>query len=395
MAEKPDAQRVRELLAKARELNGLRWKRSRSCSAWTDPGDSLAEVMHTAKEIKQLIYGTRLVMFAPLYVSNLCSNECSYCAFRATNKEAVRRTSDPGRDRRRSPHPHRAGTQAADPGGGRDHAERGHCLHPRFDQDDLRDKAWARRDPPRERQPCAADGGRVPPAEGRWHRHISMFPGDLPPPDLRRRPPQGTKKSDYDWRATVFDRAMTAGIDDVGMGVLYGLYDWRWETLALMQHIAHLEREFGCGPHTLSFPRIEPASGSELASSRPYAVSDADFLKLIAIMRLAVPYTGMIMSSRERPEMRRKTLNSASRRSPPDAAPIPAVTRTVPETRREPVPVRRSSLARRGSARRARPGTSRRSAPHATAPGARERTSWTWPSPATSSTTASPMLFQR
>jgi 2-iminoacetate synthase len=114
-------------------------------------------------------------------------------------------------------------------------------------------------------------------------------------------------KRDFDWRATVFDRAMEAGIDDVGIGVLFGLYDWRFEILSMMQHIRHLEQKFGVGPHTISFPRMEPAVGSDIASCPPYEVSDSDFLKMIAIMRLAVPYTGMIMSTRESAESRRAT----------------------------------------------------------------------------------------
>jgi 2-iminoacetate synthase len=118
---------------------------------------------------------------------------------------------------------------------------------------------------------------------------------------------KGTK-SNYDWRATAFDRAMEAGIDDVGMGVLFGLYDWRFEIMAMMQQIRHLEETFGVGPHTISFPRMEPAVGSDIASQPPHPVSDADFMKMIAIMRLAVPYTGMIMSTRETAEVRRATL---------------------------------------------------------------------------------------
>ena len=115
-------------------------------------------------------------------------------------------------------------------------------------------------------------------------------------------------KSDLDWRASSFDRAMLAGIDDVGMGLLYGLYDWKYETLALMMHIAHLEKRFGVGCHTISVPRIEPAMGSDLASRPPHEVRDEDFLKLVAILRMAVPYTGMIMSTRENQTIRSLTL---------------------------------------------------------------------------------------
>jgi 2-iminoacetate synthase len=114
------------------------------------------------------------------------------------------------------------------------------------------------------------------------------------------------RKRDYDWRATALDRAMHAGIDDVGMGVLFGLHDWRFEILSLMQHIAHLEATFGVGCHTVSVPRIEPADHSDLSLAPPAAVSDLDFKKIIAILRLAVPYTGLILSTRESAAIRRE-----------------------------------------------------------------------------------------
>jgi 2-iminoacetate synthase len=100
---------------------------------------------------------------------------------------------------------------------------------------------------------------------------------------------------------------MEAGIDDVGIGILFGLFDYRFEILAMMQHINELEKVFGIGPHTISVPRLEPATGSDLASHPPFAVSDVDFRKIVAILRLAVPYTGIIMSTRETAQMRRDT----------------------------------------------------------------------------------------
>jgi 2-iminoacetate synthase len=115
------------------------------------------------------------------------------------------------------------------------------------------------------------------------------------------------KKRNYDWRVTAIDRAMTSGIDDCGIGVLFGLYDWRYEILAMMQHIRHLEQQYGVGPHTISVPRLEPATGAPLASQPPHAVSDVDFRKIVAILRLAVPYTGIIMSTREGPNIRRES----------------------------------------------------------------------------------------
>jgi 2-iminoacetate synthase len=101
-------------------------------------------------------------------------------------------------------------------------------------------------------------------------------------------------KSNYDYRLDVIDRAFSAGINDVGIGLLFGLYDWKYEILALLQHIKHLEDKFGIGPHTISVPRIEPALGSDLSYHPPYQVSDVDFKKIIAVLRMAVPYTGII-----------------------------------------------------------------------------------------------------
>jgi len=117
----------------------------------------------------------------------------------------------------------------------------------------------------------------------------------------------GGAKRNYDWRVTAPDRAMQAGIDDVGVGVLFGLFDWKFEVLALLQNIAHLERSYGVGPHTISVPRIEPAVGCQLTEKPDHGVNDEDFCKLVAILRLAVPYTGIIMSTRETTEVRRRT----------------------------------------------------------------------------------------
>lgn len=102
---------------------------------------------------------------------------------------------------------------------------------------------------------------------------------------------------------------MRAGLDDVGIGALFGLYDYRYEVLAMLMHSEHLEREYGAGPHTISVPRMRPADGSELSITPPYLVDDDNFRKLVAIIRIAVPYTGMILSTRETPQMRRELLH--------------------------------------------------------------------------------------
>jgi len=121
----------------------------------------------------------------------------------------------------------------------------------------------------------------------------------------RVHPPQ-THKGDYLYRLDGLTRAYAAGCDDVGIGALFGLYDWRFEVLGLVTHSLHLADRFGCGPHTISFPRIRPAHGVDVDPR--YAVSDADFKRLVAILRLAVPYAGMILTAREPVEIRREVM---------------------------------------------------------------------------------------
>ena len=113
-------------------------------------------------------------------------------------------------------------------------------------------------------------------------------------------------KSDFNWRLTALDRAQEAGIDDVGIGALLGLYDWRFEVLGLVRHVNHFEAVYNVGPHTISFPRVQNASGLNFDQSN--LVNDADFTKLVAILRLAVPYTGMILTAREPAKIRNEIM---------------------------------------------------------------------------------------
>ena len=297
--------RVRELLAKAREMHGLSMEEV-ACLTFVEDPELLAELFTTAKGIKEEIYGSRLVFFAPLYISNRCANECTYCAFRATNSGLKRRTLTQEEIAEETRILIRQGHK-------RVLVVAGEALPPRgfeYITDSI----------------ATIYATRVGPGEIR-RVNVNLAPQNVERFKLLKQAGIGTfqlfqetyhrptyasvhlkgKKRDYDWRATAFDRAMEAGIDDVGMGLLFGLYDWRFEMLSMMQHIRHLEETFGVGPHTLSFPRIEPAVGSTLAAAPPHAVSDTDFVKMIAIMRLAVPYTGMIMSTREGADVRRQT----------------------------------------------------------------------------------------
>jgi 2-iminoacetate synthase len=122
----------------------------------------------------------------------------------------------------------------------------------------------------------------------------------------RRYHPAGTMKGDYLWRLDGLSRAMESGCDDVGIGALFGLADWRFDVLGLVSHALHLQRRYGVGPHTVSFPRLRPACGVKI--DEKLLVGDYDFKRLVAILRLAVPYTGLILTAREPAELRREVL---------------------------------------------------------------------------------------
>ncbi len=301
-----DAGRIREVLARARDLQGLRLEDVAALMAVRAP-ELVQELHATARQVKEEIYGNRIVLFAPLYISNLCANECLYCAFRKTNTEVNRRAlsmdgvAEETRIILRQGHK-RVLMVAGEsyPGNGIDYVL------------DAIDAIYAAREG--EASIRRVNVNLAPLTVQDFARlkernigTFQLFQESYHRPTYAAVHRAGPKR-DFDWRASAFDRAMLAGIDDVGMGLLYGLYDWRFETLALLQHIAHLEARFGVGCHTISVPRMEPAIGSELATRPPHAVSDADFLNLVAILRLAVPYTGIIMSTREEPAIRRQTL---------------------------------------------------------------------------------------
>lgn len=303
--QRPEPEKIREVLDKAKEMKGLGLEDVAVLVNISDPVQ-LFELFEEANIIKEKIYGKRLVIFAPLYISNLCANECVYCAFRAKNKEIVRR----------------ALTQS----------EIKHETEILIGQGHKRILVVAGESYPKQGFQYVLDSiatvyeAKV--GQGEIRRvNANVAPLGLEEFKLLKEAKIGTyqlfqetyhretyrnvhlagKKRDYDYRVTAFHRAMQAGIDDVGVGILFGLYDYRFELLALMQHIRELETVFGVGPHTISVPRLEPATGSNVASHPPFAVPDLDFRKIVAILRLAVPYTGIIMSTRETAQMRRET----------------------------------------------------------------------------------------
>jgi len=300
-----DSGRVREVLAKARELKGLSPRDVAALMPVSDP-ELLTEMFATARAVKDLIYGRRLVLFAPLYISNLCKNECLYRAFRAKNTAVKRRALTQEEIASEVKILVEQGHKRillvageAYPNEGFDYVLRSveTIYKTKSGKGEIRrvNVNVAPLTLDEFRRLKAAQIGTYQVFQETYHRgtyacmHVSG------------------QKRDYDWRVTAIDRAMEAGINDAGIGVLFGLFNWHFEILAMMQHIRHLEERFGVGPHTISVPRLEPATGSELATHPPQPVSDIDFRKIVAILRMAIPYTGIIMSTRETPNLRRET----------------------------------------------------------------------------------------
>jgi 2-iminoacetate synthase len=303
----PDRMEVEAILSRAMEMKGIDFDEAARLLMVEDTA-LIDRILDTANKVKTEIYGKRLVMFAPLYVSNLCNNECLYCAFRKSNTFIPRRTLTPDEIR----------------GETEELVKQGHKRVLLVSGEGLGLSAL-------EYSLKAIDTIYSVKVNGGEIRRININIAPLPVESFRRLKEAriGTyqlfqetyhydtykkmhirgPKVDYVNHLTAMDRAMEAGIDDVGVGILFGLHDYRFEVMALLQHIRHLENKFGVGPHTISIPRLEPATGSDVAAQPPHAVSDIDFKKLIAILRITVPYTGMILSTRETAEIRREAFS--------------------------------------------------------------------------------------
>lgn len=303
---KADASRVREALARARELKGLDDEDVLALLSAEDP-ELVQECFATARRVKDEIYGNRIVYFAPLYISNLCSNDCPYCAFRAANRDLPRRALSQEEVRRETETLIAQGHKRILMVSGESYPEDGldYVLKSIRTVYSVHSPKGNIRRVNVNVAPLDVEDFRRLGAEGIGT--YQLFQETYHEPTYRRLHRRGAK-ADYHWRLSVMDRALEAGLHDVGIGVLFGLYDWRFEVLALLGHIRHLEAAFGVGPHTISVPRLEPALGSPMSRRPPHEVSDADFLKIIAVLRMAVPYTGMILSTRESVPVRRQAL---------------------------------------------------------------------------------------
>jgi len=260
------------------------------------------KILETAGQVKEEVFGKRIVLFAPLYLSNECVNNCLYCGFRVENKKAVRKTLTV----------ENVVTEAKA----------------------LEAKGYKRlllvaaENPARSNVDYILDAiNAIYKETGIRILHLNAAP--MPVKDLRRLKdagigvfqvfqetyhpgtyekmhPSGNKR-DYEHRLSVMDSAIEAGFDDLGIGALLGLYDWRFDVLATISHAHYLKDRYGIWPHTISVPRLRPASGSQLTET-PYPVPDEEFKLIVAIYRLAVPTAGVVVSTRESAELRRDVL---------------------------------------------------------------------------------------
>ncbi|MBI5887933.1 MAG: [FeFe] hydrogenase H-cluster radical SAM maturase HydG [Deltaproteobacteria bacterium] len=298
-AAKPSMEALSDLLAKGKRLEGLTLEEA-AMLLNVEGIEAESGIFETAAFIKNAIYGARLVFFAPLYLSNYCVNDCGYCGFHAGNKAGRRKlTMDEIRAEAR---------RLIDMGHRRLLIEAGEDpVNNPIDYileaiDAVYSAKTGKGGIRRLNVNIAAttvENYRLLKAKGIGTYQLFQESYHRPAFEKMHKGPKG----DYTRQLYALDNAFKGGIDDVGIGVLFGLYDWRFETLGLIAHAEYLSKTFGVGPHTISVPRFRPAASVEMTPD--FLVKDDEFLRLIAVLRIAVPYTGMIITTRERPEIRK------------------------------------------------------------------------------------------
>lgn len=300
----PDRETVQDVIAKSLEKEPLTVEETAALLRTEDPG-LLEMIFGAARTLKETVYGNRIVLFAPLYVGNDCVNDCVYCGFRRSNPLAVRRTltSDELRDQVE---------RLEDAGHKRLILVFGE--HPKYDAEFIAEQVRTVYGVRKGRGEIRRVNINAAPMDVEGYRTIKaagigtyqIFQETYHHGTYRRVHARGSRKGDYAYRLDGLSRALEAGCDDVGIGVLFGLHDWRFEVLGLVAHAVYLRGRYGVGPHTISFPRLRPASGVEPAGMG--SIADDDFRRVIATLRLAVPYTGLILTAREPARLRRELL---------------------------------------------------------------------------------------
>ena len=307
----PDAQRVRDILQKSLAVETLTPDET-ACLIHVQDPELLAEMQQVAAQVKTKVYDNRIVTFAPLYLGNLCVNNCAYCGFRDSNDSEQRRVL--------SLDEIRAEVEVLAGQIGHKRLIVVYGEHPKTGVDYIAStlkaigevkvktrKGWGKI------RRCNVNAAPMSIEELKVLHEVGIgtfqvFQETYHRPTYERLHPQDTIKGDYLWRLYAMHRAMEAGIDDVGLGALLGLHDWKFEVMGLLHHAIELEAKFGIGPHTISFPRIEPAHNTPLTENPGHRVADDEFKRLVTVIRLAVPYTGMIITARESAQLRREVL---------------------------------------------------------------------------------------
>lgn len=306
-----DPKRVADIIDKAMTIETLSPDETAYLLNVKDP-QLWAKMEQAGGKIKKKVYDNRIVTFAPLYLGNYCVNNCSYCGFRGENCNEKRRVLTTDEIIKE--------TEVLAGKIGHKRLIVVYGEHPKTDADYIAAsvetigsvKVKARKGYGRINR-CNVNAAPMSIEELKMLHEVGIgtfqvFQETYHHSTYRAMHPENTIKGNYLWRLYSMHRAMEAGCDDVGIGVLFGLYDWRFEVMGLLYHSIELEKKFGIGPHTISFPRMEPADSTPFTMNSQYRVSDEDFRKLVTVIRLAVPHTGMILTARENAQMRREIL---------------------------------------------------------------------------------------
>lgn len=296
---------IDQILAKAKERKGLTHREASVLLACEIP-EKVEEIFALAEQLKKDYYGNRIVLFAPLYLSNYCVNGCVYCPYHAKNKHIARKKLTQEEIIKEV-------TALQDMGHKRLAIEAGEdpvnnpieyileCIHTIYS---IRHKNGAiRRVNVNIAATTVENYRRLKEAEIGTY---ILFQETYHKESYEKLHPTGPKH-DYAYHTEAMDRAMEGGIDDVGLGVLFGLELYRYEFAGLLMHAEHLEAVHGVGPHTISVPRIKHADDID-PSAFDNSISDDIFAKICALIRISVPYTGMIISTRESQEVRERVL---------------------------------------------------------------------------------------
>lgn len=296
---------IASLIEKARLCKGLS-HREAAVLLECDIDELNQEMFKLAKEIKQKIYGNRIVMFAPLYLSNYCVNGCVYCPYHAKNKHICRKKLTQEQVREETIALQDMGHKRLALEAGEDPVNNPieyilECIDTIYS---IKHKNGAiRRVNVNIAATTVENYKRL--KDAGIGTYI-LFQETYHKENYEQLHPTGPKHN-YAYHTEAMDRAMQGGIDDVGLGVLYGLNLYRYDFVGLLMHAEHLEAVFGVGPHTISVPRICPADDIDVGDFSN-AISDDIFKKIVAVIRIAVPYTGMIVSTRESEASRKAAL---------------------------------------------------------------------------------------